>query len=416
MTERKAAIVALSLVLVIPEGMSAQIASRLEAGSLTTQRDGELPASTLSVTPGIRLELPYMAFSARGSAWLTGQQWQIADGTLSGTLLTPKLFGLRGEVVGNASRAFFDRSLQNDQIDAQARLHMLFAQRGGIWVGGGLARPWRVAVVSAVDVTGGGAWTRLGSAMLSGTYTNFFFTKVASRTDSTGSPAACGTRTELFPAANASAPSNVASAATSTDCRRQSRFSDVEGSVNWAHGWIELTAQTGYRFGDSYDVTPDSRRWAAASAVVWLTDRVAAVGGGGRVPANPSRGLPARNYVNFGMMLAYTAIPRSTVPVAPRTAMVRAFEVRPLATGTQKITVRVGGVETVEVMGDFSDWSPLLLNRRGRDLWDITLPVGSGVHQINLRLDRGPWLPPPGLPTMRDGFDGEVGLIVVQEK
>ena len=116
------------------------------------------------------------------------------------------------------------------------------------------------------------------------------------------------------------------------------------------------------------------------------------------------------------MMLAYTAIPRSTVPVAPRTAMVRAFEVRPLATGTQKITVRVGGVETVEVMGDFSDWSPLLLNRRGRDLWDITLPVGSGVHQINLRLDRGPWLPPPGLPTMRDGFDGEVGLIVVQEK
>jgi hypothetical protein len=416
MSQRKAATVALSLALFIPAGMSAQIASRLEAGSLTTQRDGELPASTLSVTPGIRLDLPYMAFSARGSAWLTGQQWQIADGTLSGTLLTPTLFGLRGEIVGNASRAFYDRSLQNDQVDAQARLHMLFAQRGGIWVGGGLARPWRVAVVSSVDVTGGGAWTRLGSAMLSGTYTNFFFTKVASRTDSSGTTMSCGTRTEPFPVANSTTTSSLGASASSTECRRQSRFSDIEGSVNWAHGWLEVTAQSGYRFGDSYDVTPDSRRWAAASAVLWLTDRVAAVAGGGRVPANPARGLPARNYVNFGMMLAYTAIPRSTVPVAPRTAMVRAFEVRQLATGTQKITVRVGGVENVEVMGDFSDWSPLLLNRRGRDLWDITIPVGAGVHQINVRLDRGPWLPPPGLPTMRDGFNGEVGLIVVQEK
>jgi hypothetical protein len=136
--------------------------------------------------------------------------------------------------------------------------------------------------------------------------------------------------------------------------------------------------------------------------------------GGGRVPANPSRGLPARNYANFGLMLSYSSIPRTTVPVKPLTvAAVKDFEVRALATGTQKITVRVGGVETVEVMGDFSDWTPLVLMRRGRDLWDITLPVTAGVHEINLRLDGGPWLAPPGLPTRRDSFNGDVGLLVV---
>jgi hypothetical protein len=136
--------------------------------------------------------------------------------------------------------------------------------------------------------------------------------------------------------------------------------------------------------------------------------------GGGRIPANPSRGLPARNYTNFGMMLSTSSIPRTTVPVAPRTlAAVRDFEVRSLATGTQKITVRVGGVETVEVMGDFSDWTPLVLMRRGRDMWDITLPVSAGVHEINLRLDGGAWLAPPGLPTRRDNFNGDVGLLVV---
>jgi len=414
MTEPKAAIAALSLVLLVPCGASAQIASKLEAGTIMTQQDGELPTSTFSVTPGIRVDLPYLAFSAHGSAWLTGQQWQIADGTVSGSLLTPTLLNLRGEVIGNASRAFYDRSLQDDQVDAQARLHMLFAQRGGIWVGGGVARPWRVAVVSSVDVTGGGAWTRVGGTMLSGTYTNFFFTKVAATKDSSGTSLSCGTRNDPLAVANNASRSTVSSSSSTTsECRRQSRFSDVEGSVNWAYGWVELSAQAGYRFGDSYDVTPDSRRWAAGSAVIWLTNRVGAVMGGGRVPANPSRGLPARNYANFGIMLSYASIPRKTVPVAPRTAAVREFEVRPLATGTQKITVRVGGVEKVEVMGDFSDWTPLLLMRRGRDIWDITLPVAVGVHEINLRIDDGAWLAPPGLPTRKDSYNGEVGLLVV---
>jgi hypothetical protein len=380
-----------------------------------TQQDGEVPASTFSVAPGIRLELPYLALAAQGSAWLTGQQWQIADGSLSGTLVTPTVNHFRGELIGNASRAFFDQSLQNDQIDGQARVHMLFSQRGGFWVGGGVARPWRIAVVSSVDVTGGGAWTRVGDAMLSGTYTNFFFTKVAATRDSTGAPQSCGTHNE--PLAVSGGTGNLSSSsatATPSDCRRQSRFSDLEGSVNWSYGWLELTGQAGYRFGDSYDVTPDSRRWAAGSAVIWLTDRFAAVMGGGRVPANPSRGLPARNYANFGIMLSYSSIPRTAVPVKPLTvAAVKEFEVRTLATGTQKITVRVGGVETVEVMGDFSDWTPLVLMRRGRDLWDITLPVSAGVHEINLRLDGGPWVAPPGLPTRRDSFNGDVGLLVV---
>lgn len=415
MTEPKATIAALTFVLLAPQGALAQIASKLEAGTVMTQQEGEVPASIFSVAPGIRVELPYLALAAHGSAWLTGQQWQIADGSLSASLVTPTAHHFRGELIGNASRAFFDQSLQNDQLDGQARLHMLFSQRGGFWVGGGMARPWRIAVVSSVDVTGGGAWTRVGDAMLSGTYTNFFFTKVAATRDSTGATQSCGTHNEPLSLSGGTASLSSSSTATAaSDCRRQSRFSDLEGSVNWAYGWLELTGQAGYRFGDSYDVTPDSRRWAAGSAVVWITNRVAAVMGGGRVPANPSRGLPARNYANFGLMLSYSSIPRTTVPVKPLTvAAVKDFEVRALSTGTQKITVRVGGVETVEVMGDFSDWSPLVLMRRGRDLWDITLPVTAGVHEINLRLDGGPWVAPPGLPTRRDSFNGDVGLLVV---
>ena len=107
-------------------------------------------------------------------------------------------------------------------------------------------------------------------------------------------------------------------------------------------------------------------------------------------------------------------MPKASVAVAPvRATLIRGFDVRPAANGMQKIIVRIGGVETVDVMGDFSDWSPLTLIRHGRDLWELSIPLSAGRHQINVRVDGGPWIAPPGVPTMRDGFNGEVGLVVV---
>jgi hypothetical protein len=115
-----------------------------------------------------------------------------------------------------------------------------------------------------------------------------------------------------------------------------------------------------------------------------------------------------------GLELAYSPISKSAVPVSlPHTVLVRSFETRPGANGMEKIVIRVGGVEGVEVMGDFSDWTPLTLTRRGRDLWELALPLSAGVHSVNVRVDGGPWAPPPGVPTVRDGFNGEVGLVVI---
>jgi hypothetical protein len=199
-----------------------------------------------------------------------------------------------------------------------------------------------------------------------------------------------------------------------TACERQSRFSDLEGSVRWEWGALELSAQSGYRFGDAYDVAADSRRWASASATVWLNERVAIIGGGGRQPALPLRGLPARSFGMAGLEFAYSPISRGGVPVSmPHAVLVKSFEMQHGAEGMQKIVIRVGGVETVDVIGDFSDWSPLTLVRRGRDLWELSVPLSPGMHQINVRVDGGPWMAPPGIPTMHDSFSGDVGMIVV---
>ena len=114
------------------------------------------------------------------------------------------------------------------------------------------------------------------------------------------------------------------------------------------------------------------------------------------------------------MVLSYLSPSRNGVPLTPATVMVRTFDASPSGDGMQKFTVRVGGVESVDVAGDFSDWGPLTMVRRGRDLWELTVPISSGLHQIDIRTDGGKWVAPPGLPTTKDMFNGEVGILIVK--
>lgn len=421
MNEQKVAILTvLTAALLVPSHreLAAQIASKLEAGQFTVNDGTSLPSSSLRLAPTFEYQTPYARITAHGSAFLTEQTLQLADGIVSGTFTSPTVYGVRAEMIGNASRAVDDRSLGTDQVDVQTRVHVLFHQRGGLWLGGGVARPWRVAVISSADVADAGAWTKLGGATFTATFTNFSFTKVASVHDSLRSALSCAAATSgTLPGPVSAVRFATTEASTPGACERQSRFSDLEGSLHWELGALELNAQSGYRFGDSYDVTPDSRRWSSASATVWLSDRVAVIGGGGRQPALPLRGLPARTFFMGGIELAYWPISHNTVPVSlPHAALLKSFDLKTADQGLEKIVIHVGGVENVEVMGDFSDWTPLTVTRRGRDLWELALPLSAGVHQINVRVDGGPWMAPPGVPTMHDSYDRDVGLIVVKDR
>lgn len=424
MNEPKVAILiaAAALLVPAPRGLAAQIVSKLEAGQFTVL-DGALPISSMRVAPSVQFEFPHAKIRARGSAFVS-DQLQLADGIVSGTFTSPTVYGVRAEMIGNASRAVDDRSLGNDQVDVQTRVHFQFRQRGGLWVGGGVARPWRVAVVSSADVADAGAWARVGDAArffgvatFTATFTNFSFTKIASVEDSGSASLSCASVPVPSAGPNGALRPLFNETVGATACERQSRFGDLEGSLHWDLGALELSAHMGRRFGNSYDVQDDSRRWSSATGTLWLTERVALIAGGGRQPALPLRGIPARTYMMAGLELAYWPLSKNSVPVSlPHSPLVKSFDYHTTPAGMMKIVVRVGGVETVDVMGDFSDWSPLTLIRRGRDLWELTVPISPGQHQINIRVDRGPWIAPPNLPTMKDGFNGEVGLMVVNAK
>jgi hypothetical protein len=391
---------------------TSEMESRIEAGALSSHRDGTLPQNALAVTPGVRYTNDRFTVSGRGSAILSGTEWQLGNSAAAFEAYTPLLYGVRAEVFANASRTFFDPASQNDQLGAEGRLHFM-SDRGGIWLGSGVSRPLRVAVVQNVNVSTGGMWTKFGPATLRGSVTSFFFTKALSP-DSTPveSAASCAAPAGVSELA-APARAGMFAATATGGCRQQSRLTDVEASVRWEHRLVEVTVRGGHRFGDSYDVTPESREWASGQAAIWITNKLAAVAGGGREPAQPTRGLPARSYASLGMMLAYWPIPRGVVPVETPASLIKMFEFRPAGESMQRFTARIGGVETVEIMGDFTAWEPIQLVRRGRDHWELLLPMAPGIHQINLRIDGGEWIAPPGIPTLRDGFNGEVGVLVI---
>ena len=404
----------------IAQSSASELETRLEAGAATQMRNGAIPLRALALTPSIRYADRRFAFQARAAMQLSEQRWDLGAADAALEAFAPLPYGFRAELSANADRAFHSHTLLSDQLDASGRLHYM-RSRGGAWLGSGVARPLRATTVSNVNVSSGGVWTKLGPTTIRGSVTSFFFTKisidsqveVASAAPSS-SPSCASTGLDAPEAIPVGGNVVAHSIASATGCRHQSRVTDFESSIQYQHRLMEITVRGGRRAGDSFDVTPDSKQWASAQAAVWITSKVAAVAGGGREPAQPTRGLPARSYASLGMMLAYWPIPRGAVMVETPASLVHAFELRPAGPTLQRVTARIGGVESVEIMGDFSDWTPLQMIRRGRDQWELLVPMKTGVRQINMRIDGGVWIAPPGMPTMKDDFGGQVGVHVVK--
>ena len=55
-----------------------------------------------------------------------------------------------------------------------------------------------------------------------------------------------------------------------------------------------------------------------------------------------------------------------------------------------------------------------MMTRGSDDWWSATLPIAAGTYQMNVRIDGGAWLAPPGLMTSTDEFAGVVGILIVE--
>jgi hypothetical protein len=409
MTLPRARYVALSAAMLMPQFADGQVTSRIEAGGLHTDASGQaaIPTNIWRVAPTVGMRGARGSVNVSSSAWYGNQSWQLVDGSIGGTLVAPTIYGVRAELIGNAARAYDDRSFGADQVDVGTRINFAFSKNAGAWVGGGVARPWRVAVVSTIDLMNAGAWMDVGSATFTATGTSLGLKKIGTNEEFASSLQPC---TSGGGAIGLAEPDPAAA----ETCRRHSRVTDLTVNGRWNLDRVEIAGEAGHRVGELADVASDSRYWSSGMVTMWVAPRAAIVMGGGRQPSNPARGIPARAFGTVGMMMAYAPTKYSVPVMEMNLARIAAFEARPAAEGMQKIIVRVARVESVDVMGDFSDWSPLTMVRRGRDLWELTVPLAPGRHQINIRTDAGKWVAPPGLPKVNDMFSGEVGILIVR--
>ena len=153
---------------------------------------------------------------------------------------------------------------------------------------------------------------------------------------------------------------------------------------------------------------------ASVSAAWWVTSYIAVTGALGRQLAEPMRGTVRARYATVALRLsAERHGPVAPLRMPPR---VPAGEASLVAltedAGTTLVRVHAEDARRVELMGDFTDWAPAALARRG-DRWELRVKAGSGSHHVLVRIDGGKWVVPANLPRLDDELGGAVGLIVI---
>jgi hypothetical protein len=195
------------------------------------------------------------------------------------------------------------------------------------------------------------------------------------------------------------------------------RYADGQVLLSWQRRKVDLSALLGGRVGDQLTALGGTTRvWGNASATSWLTSRAAVVLSGGTYPIDPTQGFPGGRFISIGVRLAYP--PRLSERAAGDSTEVPEAKVAAFETENRNgvVTFRVLAplAKNVEVAGDFTDWDPVLMAQAGNGWWIASRALRPGKYQINLRINGGKWIAPPGILSMLDEFGGSVGLLVVE--
>ena len=194
------------------------------------------------------------------------------------------------------------------------------------------------------------------------------------------------------------------------------------GSVSWRR-WPEAAARIGWGRGRfALDAVINARPrngnyqsiiWGGASGTAAINSRMAFIGGIRSTAPLPGVMGEARRIATFGMRVAPPAFWRPSAPATVR-ANSRSFDVLPIAPGQFVFVLTVPNARTVELAGDFTGWESVALRQVNATRWEVVLTVAPGSHRCNVRIDGAEWVPPPGVPSVKDEFNGRVGLFVAE--
>jgi hypothetical protein len=357
------------------------VETSIDAGWVALRYADTLSTSAAAVTPHLLASWPTAAVDAWGtlSQFTTGG-WS-TQGALSGSLFTARARGIVAEVGGFAGGSAHQDGTRTGEVIGTGRLHF-GRQSGEAFFGGGGGVTWD-----------GGAWASVfqGEA---GASLNF-------------------------------GPAGGLLTITPVVVNDSIRYTDGQVSVSWTGDKLDLAALLGNRFGDQLtNLGASAKSWASVSAVAWMTPHFALAASGGTYPVDPTQGFPGGRFFSLAIRLA-TARNRATpspgvqqTPLEPRSDAISpaiiGFAAERSSPGFVTLKVNAPLAQLVEITGDFTNWAPVRLEPSRGQGWAVTLPIKPGKYQMNLRIDGGMWVVPPGLLSMVDEFGGMVGLLVVE--
>jgi hypothetical protein len=188
-----------------------------------------------------------------------------------------------------------------------------------------------------------------------------------------------------------------------------STYLDAVATLRFDIPRLSVSGSVGARAGALGGGVP---RWAQADVRVPLVSTVSLIGAIGSTPTDLLRGLPGAQYASVGMRITIGPAP-GTVSVATATSARRENPVRQIIERSRTVEIREPSGSRVEIMGDFTEWRPVLCPEITPGVFALAVPRVHGVYRIDVRVDGGPWTVPPGLTAVPDDFGGEAGLLVV---
>jgi hypothetical protein len=342
----------------------------IDAGALNMRYADSVEANAIALTPVVWVESASSSLSATAtvSQFIDGG-WS-AQGIGDGSLFTRRYSLLLGEVEGTAGGSTHNDGSRTGQILATARAHLTDDYRG-VWIGAGAGSGYDGSLWRSVIQGEAAAWARFSAATA--------FVLVT--------------------------PVSIGDSIKYTDTQ-------LSGSVNLPV--VELGATGGFRSGG------DGKSWGSASITAWIASRIAIVASAGTYPVDLTQGFPGGRFASLSLRIGTRRFPPATSSVreiedlntVPRGGL--RFESKSLGNRLREIRLRAPDAHGVELMADFTGWKSVKLADAGGGWWSATFPVAAGIHELNVRIDGGRWIAPPGLPARTDEFGGSVGVLIVK--
>jgi hypothetical protein len=358
-----------------------RMGASIDAGALNMQYADSIDSNALAVTPAFWAESKQSAFGASGTfSQFTAGGWS-AQGSADGSLFTKKIGLLLGELEGTGGGSTHNDGARTAQLLAIARVHIATDNQGA-WIGGGAGSTWDGSTWRNVRQGEAAAWGRFGNA-------------------------------------------SAFVSATPTVVDDSIKYTDAQLSASLNLPRVELDATGGFRSGSRLPALGGTAKsWGNVSVTGWIASRIAIVASAGTYPVDLTQGFPGGRFASLSLRLGTRRNPPRAEPIGDlvssggassrgRSGMT-SFETRVASGGVREIRILASGVSSVELMGDFTNWKPISLRDAGSGWWIAALPIKTGIHEMNVRVNGGEWVVPPGLPQKRDEFGSSVGVLVIQ--